>query len=346
MTAALMGQSRNRLGRTSIEVEPFCFGTMNLGSATPDDESARMIRYALAEGVRFFNLSDFEYEGRSETILGRVLSSLGERDEVTLCVEISGPDMGVPHDPDLSPEYIFRACEAALRRLRTDYIDIYTIPRPSNRIPIAETLGALTELVQAGKVRAVATSTYPAWRVMEALAVADRESLERVDVDASPYNLLDRRLENEFVPFALAHDVSVLAWAPLAQGMLAGRYVSPAGYPVDSRAARIGRIYQERITPHGIRLGTRFAELAAEVGMTPAQLALTWVRAQPAVAAPVVGPRTQAQLEELLAARELTYPDSLDGELDALNPPGTAAVDFYNSAPWMQMAVEPRQAPI
>ncbi|MBL8056964.1 MAG: aldo/keto reductase, partial [Anaerolineales bacterium] len=227
--------------------------------------------------------------------------------------------------------------EASLRRLNTDWIDLYQIHRPSPEIPVDETLGALTDLVRAGKVRYIGCSTHPAWRVMEALAVSERLGLARYVSEQPPYNLLDRRIENELVPLAQAHLLALLPWAPLAQGVLAGRYPAGQALPADSRAARLaGSIYAQRVTPRGVEAGRQFAELARQSGKTPGQLALLWCKDQPGVTAPIVGPRTLAQLEELLPVLELALSAEERAACDTLNPPGGVIVNFHNTAGWLK----------
>jgi aryl-alcohol dehydrogenase-like predicted oxidoreductase len=333
-----MAEAR-KLGASEMAVEPFCLGTMNLGSATSDDEAMRMIDLALSEGVRFFDLADVAYAGRSEVLVGKVLEQRGLRDDVVLSVEISGPDMGVPERPNLSRSYIRKALELALKRLRTDHVDVYVIPRPSQDVPMDETLGVLTELIEEGRVRAVATSTFPAWMVAEALWIAERNNYARIIFDESPYNLLDRRIENELVPLALKHGLGIVAWAPLAQGMLASTYTG-SKLPTTSRAVRIGGKYRERITKEGIEFGRRFDALARYCGLTSAQLAFCWARDQPGITAPTVGPRTVEQLRAVLEARELSLPDEIRTACDHLNPPGSVVTDFYNTAPWMKMRID------
>ncbi|MFI4989799.1 MAG: aldo/keto reductase [Solirubrobacterales bacterium] len=328
-----------KLGASEMVVEPFCFGTMNLGSATPDDEALRMLDLALSEGVRFFDLADVAYAGRSEVLVGKALEHRGLRDEVVLSVEISGPDMGVPERPNLSRSYIRSAVELALGRLRCDYIDVYVIPRPSLDVPMSETLGVLAELIDEGLIRAVSTSTFPAWMVAEALWIAERENSARVIFDESPYNLLDRRIENELVPMAMKHGLGIVAWAPLAQGMLASTYTGRT-LPTTSRAVRIGGKYRERITKEGIEFGRRFDALARYCGLSSAELAFCWARDQPGITAPTVGPRTVDQLRVILGAREVSLPDEIRTACDHLNPPGSVVTDFYNTAPWMKMRID------
>jgi aryl-alcohol dehydrogenase-like predicted oxidoreductase len=217
--------------------------------------------------------------------------------------------------------------------------------RPDPNTPVEETLGALADLVRAGKVRYVGCSTHPAWQVMEALAVAERGGLARYISEQPPYNLLDRRIENELVPLCQAQGLAILPWAPMAQGILAGRYADAAAYPDDSRAARRGGVYADRVTPAGIAVGRRFAELARDAGMTPAQLALLWVKEQPGITAPIFGPRTLDQLEQALPILDARLDAALRAACDALVPPGSAVANFHNSAAWMKMRVDAHYPP-
>ena len=233
-----------------------------------------------------------------------------------------------------------KACEDSLRRLQTDYIDLYQIHRPNMEIPVDETLGALTDLVRAGKVRYIGCSTHPAWLVMEALAVSERLHLARYVSEQPPYNLLDRRIENELIPLVLRYQLAIIPWAPLAQGVLAGRYRPDRPSAADSRAERLpGSIYAERVTPRGVEAGARFAEIAKRVGKTPGQLALTWCKDQPGITAPIVGPRTIEQLQELLPVLDLTLSEDERAACDEINPPGGVLVNFHNTAGWMKTPI-------
>jgi aryl-alcohol dehydrogenase-like predicted oxidoreductase len=204
-------------------------------------------------------------------------------------------------------------------------------------VPLEETLGALTDLVRAGKVRYIGSSTAPAWHVMEALMVSELKGLARFVSEQSPYNLLDRRVENELVPLCQRHGLAILPWSPMAMGILAGRYTDAGKPPPDSRAALRGGIYAERVTQRGIEVGQQFVRLAREHGMDAAQLAIVWVKDQPGVTAPIIGPRTMAQLENLLPVLEMSLSEELRAACDALVPPGSAVANFHNSAPWMKM---------
>ena len=326
------------LGRTGIRVSPLCLGTLNLGGPSPEAEGIRLVHAALDAGVNLIDTADIYHAGASELVVGRALA--GRRDQAVLATKVHGRTGSGPNDAGNSRVHILRACEASLRRLGTDYIDLYQIHRPSPEIPVDETLGALTDLVRAGKVRYAGCSTHPAWMVMEALAVSDRHGLVRYVSEQPPYNLLDRRIENELVPLALRYDLALLPWAPLAQGVLAGRYRPGTALPLDSRAARQpGSIYADRVTARGIEAGARFAELAAAHGRTPGQLALLWCRDQPGVTAPIVGPRTVEQLADLLPVLDMTLGPEERAACDAINPPGGVLVNFHNTAPWMKTPI-------
>jgi aryl-alcohol dehydrogenase-like predicted oxidoreductase len=327
-----------QLGRTGVRVSPLCLGTLNFGGPTAEAEAIRMVHAALEAGINFIDTANVYHAGQSEAIVGRALA--GRRDRVVLATKVHGRVGDGPNDQGNSRLHILRACEDSLRRLGTDYIDLYQIHRPSPEIPVDETLAALTDLVRAGKVRYIGCSTHPAWMVMEALAVSERLHLARYVSEQPPYNLLDRRIENELVPLAERYGLAILPWAPLAQGVLAGRYAPGSPWPADSRAAlQPGSIYAERVTERGIAAGERFRAIAREHGRTPAQLALLWCKDQPAVTAPVIGPRTLEQLEELLPVLEMTLTEAERAACDAINPPGSVVVNFHNTAPWMKMRV-------
>lgn len=327
------------LGRTGVKVSSFCLGAMNFGSATSEEEAILIIRTAIDAGVNIINTADVDYSGRSESIVGRAVCRSNMREKVLLSVEISGRDMGVPHEPDLSRRYILASCDRALERLGTDYIDLYNIPRPNPKIPIDETLGVLTDLVHAGKIRYIGCSTFPAWMVMESLFMSQQMGLSRIVAELSPYNLLDRRIENELVPLAAKYELALLTWAPLGQGVLAGRYVTSGEYPPGSRAARIGGLYKDRVTARGIELSLEVAKVASAHGRTPAQLAYLWAKGQPGVTAPMVGVRTLEHLNELLSVADQTLTEEEKQACDLLNPPGSVVASFFNSAPWMKMRI-------
>ncbi len=326
------------LGRTGVRVSPLCLGAMNFGGGTSEADAVPIIHAALEAGLNFIDVANSYNAGQSEVIVGKALT--GRRDRVVLATKVHFKVGDGPNDGGNSRLHIFKACEDSLRRLNTDYIDLYQVHRPSDDVPVEETLGALTDLVRAGKVRYIGCSTHPAWQVMEALATSEQKHLARYVSEQPPYNLLDRRIENELVPLALRHHLALIPWAPLAQGLLAGRYPAGEPYPTDSRAARLaGSVYAQRITPPGIEAGARFATLAREHGYTPGQLALVWCKDQPGVTAPIFGPRTLAQLQDVLPMLEMNLSAELRAACDEINPPGSALVNFHNSAAWMKMKV-------
>jgi aryl-alcohol dehydrogenase-like predicted oxidoreductase len=240
------------------------------------------------------------------------------------------------NDRGLTRHHIVRACEDSLRRLNTDYIDLYQTHRPDPDTPIEETLRALDLLVTQGKVRYLGTSTTPAWQVVEGVHTSDRHGLARFACEQSPYNLLDRRVENELVPACQKHDVALLTWSPMAMGMLAGRYSMTDAPPADSRAMLRGGIYAERVTRRGIEVGLQFATMARAAGYDPAQLAYVWVKDQPGVTAPIIGPRTLAQLLHALPVAEMVLTDALRAACDELVTPGSVVASFFNTAAWMK----------
>ncbi|RPJ70788.1 MAG: aldo/keto reductase [Acidobacteria bacterium] len=324
-------------GRTGVRVSPLCLGSMNFGGPTPDEESVRIVHTALDRGVNFVDTANMYNGGRSEEVVGRALA--GRRHQVVLATKFHYKMGDGPNDQGNSRLHVLKACEDSLRRLATDYIDLYQVHRPAPDVPVEETLSALTDLVRAGKVRYVGCSTHPAWMVMEALAVSERHGFARYVSEQPPYNLLDRRIENELIPLAERHRLAILPWAPLAQGVLAGRYPSDAPPPPDSRAARLpDSIYSRRVTPAGIAAGRRFEEVARAHGRTAGQLALLWCKDQPGITAPIVGPRTLAQIEDLLPVLDMTLTAEEREACDAINGPGRALVNFHNTAGWMKAA--------
>ena len=327
-----------RLGHSGLLVAPLALGTFNFGRATPEDEAARILHAALDAGVNLVDTADSYHEGQSERVIGRALARSGRRHEVILATKVHYPTGPGPNERGNSRLHIMRACEASLRRLQTDHIDLYQIHRPSPHVPVEETLRALDDLVHQGKVRAIGCSTHPAWQIMESLMVSRQRSFVRYVSEQPPYNLLDRRIENELVPLCQKHDLALLPWSPLGMGLLAGRYDHDA-LPPDSRAAQIGGIYAQRITPRGIEVGRRFSALARDAGLTPAQLAILWNKDQPGVTTPIAGPRTLAQWQELLPVLDMALSEDLRAACNRLVPPGSVVVDFHNTAPWMKMRV-------
>jgi aryl-alcohol dehydrogenase-like predicted oxidoreductase len=305
-------------------------GTMNFGSRTPEEDAVEIIRHAIDGGINILDTADTYNDGETERIVGRALKESGLRDQVVLVTKVYNPMGEGPNDRDLSRYHLIEACEDSLRRLQTDHIDLYLLHRPSiYDIPQEETLYSLERLVQDGKVRYVGTSTFPAWMVMEGLAISERYGWVRYVSEEPPYNLLDRRIENQLVPLAQKYDLAILPWSPLAKGMLAGRYQPGEGAPDRGGVT-------ERITPRAREVGAKMVELARQRDITAAQLAILWCKDQPGITAPIIGPRTLAQLKELLPVMDMALADEDRPILDELVHPGSAVSDFHDSAWWMK----------
>jgi len=326
------------LGRTGVRVSPLCLGTMNFGGVTNEEDSVRIIHAALDAGMNFVDTANTYNDGQSEIAVGQALRD--RRAKVVLATKVHFKVGDGPNDEGNSRLHILKACDDSLRRLQTDHIDLYQIHRPNMEIPVDETLSALTDLVRAGKVRYIGCSTHPAWLVMEALAISERLHLARYISEQPPYNLLDRRIENELIPLALCYQLAIMPWAPLAQGVLAGRYPANQSFAADSRAERLkGSIYAERVTSRGVEAGARFSAIADRFGKTPGQLALTWCKDQPGITSPIVGPRTLEQLQQLLPVLEMSLSAEERSACDEINPPGGVLVNFHNTSGWLKTPI-------
>lgn len=327
------------LGRSGLKVSSIALGTDNFANPTPESEVEQIIDRALDAGINLFDTSDMYAGGQCESIIGRALRKNGRRNDVVLATKVHYPTGPGPNDSGNSRLHIMRACEASLNRLGVDHIDLYQLHRPSPNIPVEETISALTDLVRQGKVRYIGCSTHPAWKVMEALMTSELKGLERFISEQPPYNLLDRRIENELVPLCEAYGLGLIPWSPMAMGILAGRYADVSNRPDNSRAALRGGIYAERVTARGIEIGRQFVGLAQDHGISPAQLAILWVKEQPGITAPLIGPKTVEQLEHLLPVAGMSLSEDLRAACDQLNPPGSAVTDFHNSAAWMKTRI-------
>lgn len=271
------------LGRTGVQVSPLCLGAMNFGGPTNEADSIAIIDAALEAGINFIDTANVYNKGESERIVGKALAQNGQRDNIVLATKAHGEMGSGPNDRGISRYHLIKACEDSLRRLQTDHIDLYQMHRPMAHIPQDETLRALDDLVRAGKVRYIGCSTFPAWMVMEALMTSAEQHLARYISEQPPYNLLDRRIENELVPLCQKYGLAILPWSPLAGGILTGRY-SENKAPQGSRAERNGPSpFSDRISERAVVAGQQVTKLAEARGMTAGQLALLWVKDQPGI---------------------------------------------------------------
>jgi len=324
-----------RLGRSGLKIYSLVLGTMNFGNPTSKEESFKIIDRAIEAGINLFDCANVYAEGESERILGEAFARNGKRKHIFITSKVfmrTGPG---PNDAGNSKHHIIESCEASLKRLRTNHIDIYFLHRTDFDIPQEESLAALDLLVRQGKVRYVGCSTHPAWRIVEAFWISDRYHYPKFICEQPPYNLLDRRIENEIVPMCQAYDLGLITWSPLAQGVLAGRYTDPSNLPEGSRGTQ-KRIYAERITQKGIEVSLKLEERAKGKGCTVAQLAVAWILNQPGITGAIIGPRTLGQLEDLLLSADIILDEPDLKFCDALVPPGTYVSNHFNTSNWMK----------
>ncbi|MFC8721943.1 aldo/keto reductase [Kitasatospora sp. NPDC057198] len=330
------------LGGTGIEVSTHCLGTMMLGSVgNPDHrEGARIVHTALDAGINFVDTADMYSAGESEEIVGKALQ--GRRDEVVLATKVHFPMGEGPNRGGNSRRWILRAVEDSLRRLRTDWIDLYQVHRPDHRTDVEETLSVLGDLVRAGKIRAFGCSTFPAGDLVEAHWVAERRALPRFRTEQPPYSLLARGVEATVLPVARRHGMGVLTWAPLASGFLTGRYRKDGVIDLGSgRAALTPHRFDPALPENARKLEVveQLVELAEGIGCSLPELAVAFPLAHPAVTSVILGPRTVDQLTGLLKGAALTLDDEALDRIDAIVPPGT---DLYRpDGAWRSPALEP-----
>jgi aryl-alcohol dehydrogenase-like predicted oxidoreductase len=330
------------LGTTGTKVSPLCLGAMMFGGwGNPDhDDSIRIIHRALDAGINFIDTADVYSRGESEEIVGKALAG-GKREHVVLATKVHGTMGDDPNEFGNSRRWIVREVDNSLRRLKTDWIDLYQIHRPEADTDIDETLGALSDLVHAGKVRYIGSSTFPASQIVEAQWVAQRRGRERFVCEQPPYSLLVREVENDVLPTAQRYGMGVIPWSPLAGGWLSGRYRKGEDAPSSTRADRIPDRYDLSRPENQRKLeaADALAKLAEEAGMTLIEMALAFVIRHPAVTAAIIGPRTMDHLESQLTAAGKELSDDVLDKIDEIVPPGV------NISPadggWGNPALEP-----
>jgi 1-deoxyxylulose-5-phosphate synthase len=329
-----------KLGRSGVLVSPLCLGTMNFGGSTNEADSFAIMQKAVEGGINFFDSANVYNQGESERITGRFLQENNLRDRIVLATKVFSRVGDLPNEGGGTRYHIVKACEDSLRRLQTDRIDLYQLHRPPLAHPQEETLRAFDDLIHAGKVLYIGASTHPAWMVMEALSLSERYGLNRYISEQPPYNLLDRRIENELVPLSQKYDLAIIPWSPLAMGMLAGRYTQTDQYPEGSRAQHWNNdVVRGRVTQRGLDVGQAVSRMGQERGLTASQLSLLWIKDQPGITAPIIGPRTLAHLEDALGILDKTLDEADRPLFDALVHPGNAVADFHNSNDWMKARI-------
>jgi len=307
------------LGRTGIRVSPYALGAMMFGSlGNPDhDESIKIIHKALDAGINVIDTADVYSHGESERIVGKALT--GRRDAVVLATKVSRPMGDDPNQRGTSRRWLVRAVEDSLRRLDTDHVDLLQIMRPDPDTDVEETLSVLTDLIRAGKVRAIGTSSMPASDIVEAQWVSERRDLARFRSEQPPYSILDRGSEREVLPVAQRHGMGTLVWSPLAGGLLTGRYRK--GRQPDAHRTRFG--FTHLTDERRLDAVERLIPVAQEAGLPLTHMAMAFAISHPGVTSAIIGPRTMEHLDSTLAGLDVTLTDDVLDRIDAIVPPGT-----------------------
>lgn len=324
------------LGRTGIKVSPYCLGAMMFGAmGNPDhDDSVRIIHKALDAGINFVDTADAYSRGESEEIVGKALK--GRRDDVVLATKAHLPMGDDPNQQGNSRRWLVRALEDSLRRLGTDHVDLFQIHRPAPDTDIEETLSALTDLVRAGKVRAIGSSAFPASDIVEAQWTAERRGLQRFRTEQPTYSILNRSIEREVLPVCERYGMGALVWSPLAGGMLTGRYRKGR----EATTHRAGFGFKHLKDERRLDAVEQLIPLAEKAGMPLTHLATAFAIAHPGVTSAIIGPRTMDHLDDLLAGAEVVPSDEILDRIDAIVPPGTdvGRLDMAYDPPAIQRA--------
>lgn len=308
------------LGKTGIKVTPYCLGAMMFGPmGNPDhDDAIRIIHKALDAGINFIDTADRYSRGESEIIVGKALK--GRRDNIVLTTKVHGPMGDDPNQQGNSRRWIVREVEDSLRRLQTDYIDLYLVHRPAPDTDVEETLSAFTDLMRQGKIRAIGSSTFPASDIVEAQWVAEKRALSRFRVEQPPYSILNRGIEREVLPVCERYGMGVMVWSPLAKGMLTGRYRK--GQPLPD-SLRVRAFPTDMSDESKLDAVEELIPLAKEYGMPLTHLAMAFVMAHPGVTSAILGPRTMEHLDDALAGMNVVLNDEILDKIDRIVPPGT-----------------------
>jgi aryl-alcohol dehydrogenase-like predicted oxidoreductase len=331
------------LGRTGVSVSPLCLGAMMLGEwGTKDhDESIRIIHRALDAGINFIDTADVYSRGESEVIVGKALA--GRRDDIVLATKVHMPMGEDPNQQGNSRRWIIREVENSLRRLGTDWIDLYQIHRYDPGTDLDETLGALTDLVRAGKVRYIGHSTWPVSAIVAAQWTASDRDRERFASEQPPYSVLTRAIEIDVLPSCARYGMGVIPYSPLAGGWLSGRYRTgtAAAGPTSPARQRLANRFDLSLPENQRKLAAteQLADLADKAGVTLIELAIAFVLRHPAVTAAIIGPRTMAHLESQLPAAEVNLPTEVLDRIDEIVPPGVTLNPADNG--WVSPALQP-----
>jgi aryl-alcohol dehydrogenase-like predicted oxidoreductase len=305
---------------------------MMFGGKTTAADSYEIIDRALDAGINFLDTANVYSIGRSEEVTGEALKRNGKRNRMVLATKVHGKMGEDVNDLGNTRRHIVEQCEASLRRLQTDYIDLYQIHRPSPDVAIDETLRALDDLIRAGKVRYIGSSTYAAWQLVESLWVSKELGLNRFVCEQPPYNLLDRRIERELLPMARTYGFAVIPWSPLAGGLLTGKYTRGEEPPEGARFGdQTNPIYRRRLNDRIYDVVDGLKPIAEEKGCTLSQLALAWCLQQPGVTSPIIGPRTMEQFEDNMKALDVEITGEDRKRIDRVARRGDSVAPFYEA---------------
>ena len=309
-----------QFGTSGLRVSQMALGTMMFGTQADLTTARAIADYALDHGVYFWDTADMYGSGASEEVCGQLLK--GRRDEVVLATKVYAPMSDRPNDRGLSAKHIISACDASLRRLQTDYIDLYYLHLPDHSVPIEETLRAMEDLRRSGRVRYIACSNYRAWEVVRLMSCAERHGWQPISGIQPLYNLVNRDIEVELLPMATHYGLGVTTYSPLARGILTGKYAG-GQVPAQSRLDRRDRRFlQAEWRPESVEVAEALRPITLDVGCTLGQLATAWVMHNRCIHSVIIGPKSLAQAQESIASAQVVISDEIEAHVDQLVPPG------------------------
>jgi aryl-alcohol dehydrogenase-like predicted oxidoreductase len=309
------------LGCAGVKVSPVCLGTMMFGGQTSEADSTRIMHKALDLGINFFDTANIYNAGASEEVIGRAIAD--RRDRVVLATKGRGPMGSGPNDAGGSRLNLLRALDASLKRMKTDYVDLYYIHTPDYTTPIEETLRAMDDMVRSGKVHYIGCSNFRAWRIMEALWTSQRHNLHRFVCLQPLYNIVNRDIEVEVLPACREHGIGVVSYSPLARGILTGKYKAGAPFPEGSRAARNDkRMKEAELRDESFHIAGQIEAYCTRKGVAISRFALAWCLANPIITSVIIGPRTMEQFDDNLQCLEVTITPEDEAFIDTIVPPG------------------------
>ncbi|KRE00378.1 NADP-dependent oxidoreductase [Bosea sp. Root381] len=318
-----------QLGRSGLKVSPLCLGTMMFGGATDEAQSRAIIDHARGAGINFIDTADAYSQGVSEEITGRAIAA--SRHDWVLATKLANPMGGGPNRGGLSRKWVMQACEDSLRRLGTDFIDIYYLHKEDHATPLAETVRAIGQLVQQGKIRHFGVSNYRSWRLAEICRLCDDLGIDRPVVSQPYYNAMNRMPEVEHLPACGYYGLGVASYSPLARGVLTGKYEPGQAPPEGTRAGSADRrIMQTEWREESLVIAQAIKRHAAERGMTPIQFAIGWVLNNKLLTAAIAGPRTMEQWQAYLAALDVDFTAEDEALVDSLVPAGHPSTPGYS----------------